>query len=198
MKQGASGVSRRNSAESVREKAARVDSVLRACEHWRYAEAGKYDVDGVRLVRGHYSRRKPDSPQFMPPGETVVLVSIDKTAVWGWWRPHPDSGLVAMNGRDGWTCSVFANHGGPLSSELVLDAERALAALEHDGLTAGPCGPDGMMTYVWRAKVKSPNPGYCYKVAGWVKIGTCARGTKDLLAKPLSVAGIKPILKRAS
>ena len=202
MKQDAAQSPRRNSAEAIREKVARVSSVLRDCEHWRYAEGGKYDVDGVRLVRGHYSRRKPDSPQFMPPGETIVLVNAEKTAVWGWWRPHPDSGLVAMNKRDGWTCSVFSYH--PLdvtrpllASELVLDAERALQALDYGGLTAGPCGPDGMMTYVWRSKVRSPNPGYCYKVAGWTKIGTCARGTKDLLAKPLSVAGIKPMSRSA-
>jgi hypothetical protein len=168
----------------------RLLAVHNACELWDYSLSGKYDKDGVRLVAGHYSRRKPSSPQFMPPGETIVTVAKTRDAVWGWWRPHPDSGLVAMNGRDGWTCSVFANHGEILSSELVLDAERALAALDAAKLTAGPCGPDGMLTYVWRSKVKSPNPGYCYKVAGWTKIGTCARGSKDLLWKPLELAGI--------
>ncbi len=156
------------------------------CRHWLLSIANKYDPNGVRLVRDHYSRRKPESPQFMPPGETIVLVSAALDAVWGWWRPHPRSGIRAMNGRDGWTCSVFANHGPELSSALVLDAERALGVLTSSGRTAGPCGPDGMMTYVWRSKVKSPNPGYCYKIAGWRKIGTCARGTKDLLHKPLA------------
>lgn len=192
MKQDASGSRRRSSREADSRTAERVNSVLRAREHWRYSESGKYDVDGVRLVRGHYSRRKPDSPQFMPPGETIVLVTADKTAVWGWWRPHPRSGIKAMNGKDGWTCSVFANHGATLSSELIIDAELALKALDMGGLTAAPCGPDGMLSYVWRARVKSPNPGYCYKVAGWKKIGTCARGTKDLLWKPFEKAGEWP------
>ncbi len=162
------------------------------CAYWELSTSGKYDRVGVRLVRGHYSRRKPDSPQFMPPGETVVLVTKDRSAVWGWWRPHPRSGIKAMNGMDGWTCSVFANHGGLLSSDLVLDAERALAILTERGSTAAPCGPSGMLTYVWRSKVRSPNPGYCYKVAGWAKRGTCARGSKDLLHKPFNLAGIAP------
>lgn len=157
---------------------------------WQLSRAGKYDRVGVELVRGHYSRRKPDSPQFMPPGETFVLIARDRQSVWGWWRPHPRSGLRALNGYDGWTCSVFARHGGPLASELVLDAERALAALESAGLTAAPCGPSGLLTYVHRKRVASRNPGYCFKVVGWRKIGTCAKGTKDLLQKPFPmVAG---------
>lgn len=160
------------------------------CLHWLIAKSGKFDPIGQQLVRGHYSRRKPDSPQFMPPGETIVLIDREQTAVWGWWRPHPSSGIRAMNGHDGWTCSVFSRHGGPRASELVLDAERALALLTASGQTAGPCGPSGMLTYVWRSKVRSSNPGYCYKVAGWSKIGTCARGSKDLLAKPFSAAGL--------
>lgn len=170
----------------------RLLAVHSACESWEFSLSGKYDRDGVRLVAEHYSRRKPKSPQFMPPGETIVLISKGKDAAWGWWRPHPRSGIKAMNGKDGWTCSVFANHGAVLSSELIIDAELALKALDGDGLTAAPCGPDGMLSYVWRARVKSPNPGYCYKVAGWKKIGTCARGTKDLLWKPFEKAGEWP------
>lgn len=162
------------------------------CQHWLLSESGKYDRTGVELVRGHYSRRKPNSPQFMPPGETFVLVARDRLSVWGWWRPHPRSGIAAMNGRDGWTCSVFARHGGPLASELVLDAELALHSLTDLGRTAGPCGPDGMMTYVDPRKVRSRNPGYCYRVAGWKRIGMCAKGKKILLAKPFEFAGATP------
>lgn len=162
---------------------------IAGCSFWQTTSAGKYDPIGCELVRGHYSRRKPNSPQFMPPGETMVLISRDECAVWGWWRPHPRSGIKAMNGRDGWTCSVFANHGPALSSRLVLDAELALALLTRDGKLAGPCGPSGMLTYVWRTKVLSANPGYCYKVAGWSKVGVSACGRKDLLQKPFSMAG---------
>lgn len=160
------------------------------CEHWLRSRQGKYDRIGVELVRGHYSRRKPDSPQFMPPGETVVLIARDELSVFGWWRPHPRSGIRAMNGLDGWTCTVFARHGGALASDLILDAERALLLLDRSGRLAGPCGPDGMITYVDRRKVAGPNPGYCFKVAGWRRTGVSAKG-KDLLQKPFVQAGAR-------
>lgn len=152
----------------------------------------KADRDGVRLLRSHYSRRKPDSPQFMPPGETLVLITPCRRAVWGWWRPDPRSGLKSRNGRDGWTCSVFHNEGAGLSSLLILGAEIALVDAGLAGILKGPCGPDGMLTYVWRDKVLSKNPGYCYQKAGWLKIGKSADGKKDLWQKPLAAAGLKP------
>lgn len=140
---------------------------------------------GARLADGHYSRRKPGSPQFMPPGQTFVLVRDD--AVFGWWRPHPDSGLRSMNGLDGWTCSIFRYVGGVrgMASALILEAERMLAADRS-------CGPDGLLTYVWPARVASANPGYCFKRAGWRTHESKPRsqdGRKVLLHKPWHLAG---------
>lgn len=150
----------------------------------------KYDRDGARLADGHYSRRTPGSPQFMPPGETLILVTPDKSAVFGWWRPHPRSGIEAMNRLDGWTCSIFRNTGGALSSDLVLEAEAALASAEARGDTAGPCGPDGLITYVWPRKIRSTNPGFCFLVVGWLKTGWSADKRKRLLRKPFRLAGM--------
>jgi hypothetical protein len=136
----------------------------------------KFTSSAARLADGHYSRRKIGSPQFMPPGQTLVLLTPNELAVFGWWRPHPSSGITAMNGLDGWTCTIFRNTGPACSSELILAAERELLA-RYD------CGPDGLLTYVWDAKVTSPNPGYCFKVAGWKAIGRSADGRKTLLHK---------------
>jgi hypothetical protein len=94
-----------------------------------------------------------------------------------------------MNGLDGWTCSIFRNVGTYRSSDLVLAAEFALLEAEFMGLTAAPCGPDGMMTYVWPAKIKSTNPGWCFQVAGWTR-GARTKKKKRLLRKPLWLAGI--------
>ena len=136
----------------------------------------KYDRDCVHLVDGtgpwegcdpHYSRRKIGSPQFMPPGETLVLVTPARNSVFGWWRPHPRSGVTAMNGLDGWTCTIFRRMGGAKASDLVLAAELALA----DADTAAPCGADGLLTYVPPSKINSTNPGWCFQLAGWVKNG---------------------------
>lgn len=159
---------------------------------WR--EAHKFDRTGARLADGHYSRRTVGSPQFMPPGQTLVLVTHDDASVFGWWRPHPASGIRSMNGLDGWTCSIFRRTGGASASGLILEAEAALLAADLG------CGPDGLLTYVWDAKVASGNPGYCFKVAGWHTAGrkhACCRhmrprsadGRKSLLHKPYYRAG---------
>jgi hypothetical protein len=140
----------------------------------------KFDPRACALADRHYSRRKPGSGQFMPPGQTVVLLG-DK-AVWGWWRPHPHSGIRSMNGLDGWTCTIFRNEGPGLSSALVLAAEAFLT----------DCGPDGLLTYVWDAKVASSNPGCCFKKAGYRRVGRSADGRKTLLQKPFAAALSEP------
>ncbi len=137
----------------------------------------KFDPRACALADRHYSRRKIGSPQFMPPGQTIVLLSQDELAVWGWWRPHPDSGLRAMNGLDGWTCTIFRNESAARSSDLILAAEEELHASGHS------IGRDGMLTYVWDRKVLSENPGYCFKCAGWHAIGRSADKRKTLLQK---------------
>lgn len=149
--------------------------------HW--VRVTKFDPDACALADRHYSRRKPGSPQFMPPGQTVALLSRDGSAVWGWWRPDPASGLPSMNGLDGWTCCIFRNEGATRSSDLILDAEAALPALGYD------CGASGFITYVWVAKVKPGNPGWCYQKAGWLKTGWSADRRKRLLQKPYELAG---------
>jgi hypothetical protein len=132
----------------------------------------------------------------MPPGEVLVLVRSD--AVFGWWRPDPRSGLRSMNGLDGWTCSIFRNIGAELSSTLVLEAEAILA--QHTPPSGASCGPSGMLTYVYDRKVRSPNPGYCFKRAGWHVAGLAgccadmrprsADKRKTLLHKPWKLAGV--------
>jgi hypothetical protein len=144
----------------------------------------KYDVHGAKLADGHYSRRKVGSPQFMPPGETIVLISPG--AVFGWWRPHPRSGLKAMNGYDGWTCSIFRRIEGPLASDMILDAELALEPTQ-----AAPCGPSGLLTYVAEGKIRSSNPGYCFQMAGYRHIGRAAHKDKSLFWKPWELRGVR-------
>lgn len=139
--------------------------------HWE--KVTKFDKAACLLADRHYSRRKIGSPQFMPPGETIVLLA--EAAVFGWWRPHPDSGIVSMNGLDGWTCTIFRNESPILSSTLILDAE--LALVER------PPGPDGLITYVWDSKIESENPGYCFKMAGWEVRGRSADNRKTRLGK---------------
>lgn len=53
---------------------------------WIVPQSGKFDPGGARLADGHYSRRTVGSPQFMPLGQTLVLVTEARDAVFGWWR----------------------------------------------------------------------------------------------------------------
>lgn len=144
--------------------------------------ATKFDPVASRLADGHYSRRKVGSPQFMPPGQTICLLSRDHRAIFGWWRPHPASGLASMNGLDGWTCTIFRNDRSSwLSSAMIVDAERSIAILGYG------VGPDGLLSYVWPAKVRSANPGFCFKRAGYQlhpRKPLSADGRKLLFWKP--------------
>jgi hypothetical protein len=144
-------------------------------EYWQ--RVGKFDPRTANLADRHYNRRKVGSPQFMPPGQTLILLSHDEQAVFGWWRPHPASGIPSINGLDGWTCTIFRNESPVLSSLLILDAEQALYATGTD------IGPDGLLTYVWDSRVRSSNPGSCFKHAGWSVKGRSADGRKTLLWK---------------
>lgn len=149
----------------------------KAIETWQ--RVGKFHKEAAELADRHYSRRKIGSPQFMPPGQTVILWMPG--AVFGWWRPHPASGIKAMNGLDGWTCTIFRNETRQRSSDLILAAE--------EFLRAETCGPDGLLTYVWDKKIKSKNPGFCFKAAGWRARGRSADNRKTLLAKPFELIG---------
>jgi hypothetical protein len=152
-------------------------------EYW--TRTTKFDPRGAALADGHYSRRTVGSPQFMPPGETLVLITPDARALFGWWRPHPRSGLKALNGLDGWTCTIFRNVGPHRSSTLILDAELWLYSID-----TAPCGPDGLITYVWDAKVATgaqsgrAAAGWCFRKAGYRPTGRSADGKKTLLQKP--------------
>lgn len=149
--------------------------------HWLIVT--KFDTGTCALADRHYSRRKIGSPQFMPPGQTMVLANAERSAVFGWWRPDPASGLRAMNLLDGWTCTIFRNEGRVRSSDLILEAEVMLVSSGRD------IGPDGFLTYVGDRKVRSTNPGYCFKMAGWRVKGRSADNLKTLLQKPQERAG---------
>lgn len=157
--------------------------------HWERVK--KDHPVGAKLADQHYNRRKIGSPQWMPPGQTIVLLAPGSTpqlgALFGWWRPDPDCGIPSMNGLNGWTCTIFRRQGWPvLASTMILDAEQAMTVFGYD------IGPDGLLTYVWDSKVESSNPGFCFKAAGWTVRGRSKDGRKTLLWKDARLAGVAP------
>ena len=123
---------------------------------WR--RTTKFDPRAAALADRHYSRRTVGSPQFMPPGRTLVLVTEAGDAVWGTHWPDP---ALTLDGLDAWRCSIFRNEGPHLSSDLIVEAMQRTAETWRER------PQDGWLTFVRIDKVRSVNPGACFKAAGW-------------------------------
>jgi hypothetical protein len=118
--------------------------------------ARRSDPIVCELADRHYPRRVRGCGQVGGPGQILVLRSLDHRAAWITHRTY-----YPADGLDAWRCAMFRNEGPTLSSALITAAM---------GLTAQQWGdprPDGWVTYVDTAKVRSTNPGYCFQVAGW-------------------------------
>lgn len=114
------------------------------------------DPLAVAMADRHYPRRKRGHPRVGGPGELLVLRTVDWSASWiTMHTKFPDDGL------DAWRCTMFRNEGRDLSSWLIT-AAMALTAEQW-----GTPPPDGWLTYVDTAKIRSPHPGFCFKMAGW-------------------------------
>ena len=135
-----------------------------------------FDWEMARLADRHYSRRTPGARQFLYSGRKLVLRNAEGTVLFGWVYPNP---AMRMDGQTGANCAIFRNESVRLSSDIILEAE--CAALEK--------WPDvrRFYTYVDPARIRSTNPGCCFKKAGWCRIGVSKAG-KFLFAKGSSEA----------
>ncbi len=126
---------------------------------------------GARLLADrHYSRQSVGARDFVGPGRNLILRNAAGTVLFVWLWPQVE---YRMDGQDGYNCTIFRNESERLSSEIILEAER---------WAINKWGPNRMYTYVDPRRIASRNPGYCFKVAGWFKVGESKDG-KHLLAK---------------
>ena len=145
---------------------------------WEITDKG--DQDCRRLADAHYSRQTPGARSFTRNGQNLVFVTPDLRAVWVTFRPTPGK-ATRPDKLDAWECALFRNTGPLLSSDLIAEAHQLSVALW------GTPPPDGFITFVKPECVRSPNPGYCYKMAGWRKRGQSTDGKPRLDAPPLHV-----------
>lgn len=135
--------------------------------YWRESRDG--NPVGLQIYRRHYSRYVyrdgRDPALFVGPGEKTVLLSHHDDALFVWRK------FIDGSGQQGINCAVFRNESPHLASEMILDAE-GWAALRWPG--------ERLYTYVNPARIRSTNPGYCFKRAGWVPAGM-TRGRRPLL-----------------
>ena len=136
------------------------------------------DSRAIGLYRRHYTYppsrlKKAFRLRFAGPGEYLMLLTRGSDAIFV-WRLFRENKRAEPRGV---TCSIFRNESEHLSSQMILHAEAW-------ALTSWP-EAKWLYTYVDPKKVRSPNPGYCFKVAGW-KLG------------PPSKSGLISLWKRAS
>lgn len=115
---------------------------------------------GRAIFDRHYSRhfykdgRKPKL--FVGPGQKMVLLTYGNDALFVWRK------FISSDGQKGVNCAVFRNESKLLSSELILEAEQ---------LAWRRWPKERLYTYVAPTKIKSKNPGFCFKKAGWKQCG---------------------------
>lgn len=132
---------------------------LEAGVRWRMSH--RFDRAALPLADRHYNRQKPGTPQFVPPGACLVLVTGDPVAAL-WVTSHPLAEFTKHAWAGAWVNSLFRNEGAGLSSELIREAVAATRAM------MGEPPPLGMITFVDAGKVRPKrDPGRCYLRAGF-------------------------------
>jgi hypothetical protein len=129
-----------------------------------------FDDEMRQLADRHYSRRTIGARQFLYSGRKLVLRDADGLVLFAWMWPDP---LMRMDGQVGYNNAIFRNESPRLSSDIILEAESA--AFDR-------WGPNRLYTYVAPDKIRSSNPGYCFKRAGWRFVRLSASG-QHLLEK---------------
>lgn len=144
--------------------------------NWRLSH--RFDKRALPLADAHYNRQKIGSPQFVPPGRCIVLLTEDATALWvsSW----PQFTKHAWAGA--WINTLFRNESGILASSLITEA----IAITRYFWTV----PDkGMVTFIDTKKVRHKrDPGRCYLRAGFKVAGRTK--VNDLLALQLLPNGM--------
>lgn len=126
----------------------------------------RFDPRACVIADRHYNRQKIGSPQFVPPGMCIVLLSNCLKALWvsSW----PDYARHKWCGA--WMNTLFRNEGAGVSSQLIKEAIDITNSMWNI--------PElGMVTfvdprYVKPTKVRGKDVfGFCYSKAGFKHVG---------------------------
>lgn len=134
------------------------------------------DKSCLALYERHYSayRYADGRPRYqcVGPGQVIFLRTASCDAIFA-WRKYIDDTKPKQQGVE---CAIFRNEGPWLSSELVRQAD---AIADH-------CWPgERHYTKVRPKAVRSANPGYCFKRAGWRYCGKTQNGLSILERLPI-------------
>lgn len=143
----------------------------------RWTLSDRFDPAALPLADAHYNRRAIGSPQYVPPGRCVCLLSQCRRALWVSSWPYAEFTKHAWAGA--WVNSLFRNEGAGLSSELIIEAVALTRAFWPD------VPPLGMVSFVDAEKTRHKrDPGRCYRKAGWHHVGYTKGGLHALQLLP--------------
>lgn len=148
-------------------------------DHQRWHLSHRADPRAVTVADRHYNRQKVGSPQFVPPGSCLVLLTEHATALWVTSWPKGEYERHAW--PHAWVNSLFRNENPDLhlSSELITEAVAATLA------RYGTPPKQGMITFVDQDKTRPKrDPGRCYRRAGFREVGRTAGGLVALQLAP--------------
>lgn len=131
-----------------------------------------FDPEMSMLADRHYSRRTVGARQFMYSGRKIVIRDHAGLVLFGWL--YPDASM-RMDSQTGYYCSIFRNESTRRSSEIILECE---------AIAVAKWGPGRMYTFIDSRKIRSSNPGFCFKKAGWNYEGL-TKGGKHILVKDM-------------
>ena len=142
----------------------------------KWCLSNRADKSALPLADRHYNRQKIGSPQFVPPGRCIVLLSQCQRALWVTSWPFKEYVKHAWGGA--WINSMFRNEGAGLSSELIKDAISVTRYFWEP--------PElGIITFVDRKKVRNKKDfGRCYLCAGFKVAGETKGGLLALQMLP--------------
>ena len=138
-----------------------------------WIEISDGDPRAAGLHAAHYSNRlygrtRPAGRRFVGPGQRIVLITPDAGALFV-WRKFRENGQREPRGIN---CSIFRRERGTAAaSDMILSAEK-FAWAKWPG--------ERLYTCVAPWMVASPNPGYCFEVAGRRLYRVTPRGLHEL------------------
>jgi hypothetical protein len=157
---------------------------------WRLSH--RADKAALPLADRHYNRQKVGSPQFVPPGRCVVLLTECQRALWVTSWPFAEYVRHAWAGA--WVCSLFRNEGAGQASDLI---SGAVAATRY--FFGEP--PDlGMVTFISRRHVRPVKVrgrdtwGRTWSMAGFSHCGETKGGLMAMQMLPVDMPAPEPAI----
>lgn len=148
------------------------------------------DPAAARLADRHYNRQKPGTPQFVPPGRCLVLLTDCARAFWITSWPFAEYVKHAWAGA--WVCSAFRSEGAGRASALIVDAVAATR------FNYGEAPTLGMITFIDRFKVQPtkrrgvPIWGWTWEQAGFHAVGETKGGLLAMQLLPQNMPAPVP------